>query len=51
MVKIVPIYTYEDKMELKNHKSRKKNSKKPNSSPKKSLLEKESQSIKDVYDI
>ena len=47
----MPNYTHEDKMELKNQKSRKKNNKKDNSTPKKTLLQKEAKFINDIYDI
>jgi hypothetical protein len=47
----MPVFTHEDKIELKNQKSRKKNSKKPNSNLKKTLLQKEAEFINDVYDI
>ncbi len=47
----MPVFTYDEKMELKNQKSRKKNSKKSNSNLKKTLLQKEAEFINDVYDI
>ncbi|MFX0060119.1 MAG: hypothetical protein ACFE85_08125 [Candidatus Hodarchaeota archaeon] len=42
----MPKNSYEDKQQLRNEKMRKKNTKKINTSPKKSLLEKESEFIK-----
>jgi hypothetical protein len=47
----MPVYTHEDKKELKDQKARKKPNKKENANPKKSLLQKEADFINDLYDI
>ena len=45
------VHKYEEKMELKNQKARKKPNKKENVNPKKSLLQKEADFINDIYDV